>query len=373
MRSQFVSADAADSAGFEQSVDILSAIKAHENYVKRAPGGRRAQLRFVEVPGIDLTGRRLDEIDLSGACLKLAQLQNTNLTSASLTCADLSEADLSGAILNHADVRGAVLRGATFDSAQMEGADFRPATIAKMESKQTWSIVGGPQGLEGASFVNSSLRGAKLNFANLKGANFNGALLDGASFRGAALGNASFNRAVMIGVKVDELGVPADRLKNCIFDPGPRSRTELPDLITTIQCAEDWVDSLGRRGKPARLDGKDIRLVTPFMKAKKLPTISCRNTIGIGADLSGCELQAANFDFADLRGASFVGADLRGASFRGANLAHADFSKANLMPLALKSGRMLQTDFSEATLERCRFHEALRPAAAKPAEDCYYI
>ena len=341
-------------------IDFVDAIRAHENYVLRKPNGKRANLRFASVAGVYLGKSRLDEIDFTGANLGSADLSGANLTDASLSCANLTNANLAGATLNRADMRGAQLRGACFDHAQMESADFRKATVAFMGKDNTWSVVGQNQDLAAVSFMNCSLKGAKLNNANLRDANFNGAVLSGASFRGATLGNATFEGAVLIRVNLADLNVPRDRLKNCIVDPTPQVRARLPQLIAILDGAQAWADSGGRDGRPANIEGEDIRLLSQLVKGRKLTRINCAQTIATDLDFSGCELQAANFDGADLRCASFVDADLRGASFRGANLAHAKFNKANLLPLALKSGELMPTIFDGALLDRCSFKGAQR-------------
>ncbi len=347
------------------STDFVAAIRAHESYVLRRPNGKRANLRFAMVPGIYLSKGRLDEIDFTGANLASADLSGANLNDASLSCANLVNANLAGATLNRADMRGAQLRGACFDHAQMESADFRKATVAFMGKDNRWSVVGQNQDLAAVSFLNCSLKGAKLNNANLKDANFNGAMLSGASFRGATLGNATFEGAVLTRVNLTDLNVPRDRLKNCIVDPAPEVRARLPQLIAILDSAQAWADSGGREGRPANIEGEDIRLLAQLMKGRKLTRINCAKAIAMDLDFSGCELQAANFDGADLRCASFVGADLRGASFRGAKLAHARFDKANLLLLALKSGAFMPTIFDGASLDRCNFEGAQRAPEAK--------
>ena len=345
-------------------VDFVEHIKAHENYVLRRPGGKRATLRHVNVIGVRLGRRRLDDIDFSGAILRFANFEGANLSGASLSCADLTKANLSGAILNQADLRGAKVKGANFDNAQLEKADFRQATIARLDRADRWSVIGENQTLTSVSFENCSLRGARLNNANLKDANFNGALLSGASFKGATLGNATFEGAVLVGVHLSEICVSRDRLRNCIFDPEPQVHMRLPKQIVMIEDSQNWALTGGQQGSRANLDSEDIRLLVPFMRGKHLTGISCNRTIAIGGDLSGCAFQAAKFDDADLRGVSFVRTDCRGASFRGANLAHADFSNANLLPLELRNGKTLQADFEGAILDRCKFDGAQR--APKP-------
>ena len=346
------------------AADFVAAIKAHENYVLRRPNGKKADLRFVKALGINLSLRRLDEIEFSGANLKGANLKGTNLNGAYMSCSDITKANLSGASLNRADLRGARIQGASFEYAEMDGVDFRQSTIAVMDKGDKWNVLGKDgHGVATVSFANCSLKGAKLNNANLKDANFSGALLNGASFGGATLGNASFEGAVLIGVNLHELRVPRDKLKNCVIDPGPELQASLPQYMAMLDKAQAWAETGGRDGALANLEGKDIRLLAKMMKKRKLTGIKCTGVMAVDGDFSGCELQAANFDGADLRGAVFVGADLRGASFKGANLAHANFSQANLSPLVLNSGMSLPTSFDGAALDRVNFQGTQRAVA----------
>jgi uncharacterized protein YjbI with pentapeptide repeats len=263
--------------------------------------------------------------------------------------------------LKRADLRGVRIHGANFENAEMDSADFRQSTIVSMDKNNRWTVRGKDENHSTTvSFASCSLKGANLNNANLKDARFDGAFLNGTSFEGATLGNASFDGAILIGVKLSELRVPKERLKNCVTDPGPEMQARLPQLIAILKSAQIWAETDGRRGAPANLEGEDIRLLAKAMKNRKLTGIKCMKTSAVGADFSGCELQAANFDGADLRCAIFVGADLRGASFKGANLAHANFSHANLLSLVLKSGTTLVTNFDGAALDRVNFDEAQR-------------
>ena len=352
---------AAAQNAISSAAEFVAAIKAHESFVRREPNGKRGDLRFVKVPGINLSRRRLDEIEFSGANLSKANLEGANLDRAVLSCADLSGANLAQTSLKRADLRGVRIHGTSFECADMDGADFRQSTIAFLDKDNQWSVRGKDEGHSTTvSFMNCSLKGAKLNNANLKDASFDGAILNGASFAGVTLGNASFEGAVLIGVNLAELRVPASRLKNCVTEPGPELKVRLPELVAILESAQIWVETDGRLGAPANLEGEDIRLLAGAMRNRKLTGIRCAKTRAVGADFSGCELQAANFDGADLRSAIFTGADLRGASFRGANLVHADFSRANLSPLVLKSGVALTPDFEGAALERANFREAQR-------------
>ena len=75
--------------------DLNTIIQLHEKWLRREPGGKKANLSSADLRGADLSGA-----DLSHADLRYA---------------DLSGADLSGADLSHADLRYADLRGANVD------------------------------------------------------------------------------------------------------------------------------------------------------------------------------------------------------------------------------------------------------------------
>jgi len=242
----------------------------------------------------------------------------------------------------------------------MDGADFRQSTIAVTDRSGKWTPAGNGNAGSFVSFANCSLKRARLNNASLKNAKFDGALLNEASFAGTTLDNATFDGAVLIGVKISDLRVAPDRLKNCITEPSPELRAHLPEYLALLDDAQKWAETAGRQGKPASFEGEDIRLLAPHMKKRVLTGINLKMTIAVNTDFTDCELQAAKFDGADLRGAIFTGADLRGASFAGANLAHANFDKANLLPLELNSGASILTNFEGALLDRAAFHEARR-------------
>ncbi len=342
------------------ATEFVAAIRAHEQFVLGRPGGIRADLRFVRAPGIDLSGRRLDDIEFAGADLSGANLAGANLSRASLNCANIAKADLSGAKLFRADLRGARVQGANFEFADMDGADFRQSTIAVTDRSGKWTTAGLENSGSSVSFTNCSLKMARLNNANLRNAKFDGALLNDASFAGTTLDNATFDGAVLIGVKVSDLRVAPERLKKCIKEPNPEWKNRLPQYLALLDDAQKWAETSGRQGKPANFEGEDIRLLAQHMKTRVLTGINLQKTIAVNTDFTGCELQAAKFDGADLRGAIFAGADLRGASFAGANLAHASFSKSNLLTLELDDGTSIRTNFEGALLDRAAFNEARR-------------
>lgn len=82
-------------------------LEKHKAWLRGKAGGKRADLRGVDLRGVDLRGANLHEADLRGANLYRADLRGTNLCEA-----DLHRANLRGADLHRANLYGADLCGA---------------------------------------------------------------------------------------------------------------------------------------------------------------------------------------------------------------------------------------------------------------------
>lgn len=127
-------------------------LEKHKAWLRGKAGGKRADLRGVDLRGVDLRGANLHEADLRGANLYRADLRGTNLCEA-----NLHRANLRGADLHRADLYGADLRGAN-----LYGANLREANLYKTN-------------LYGADLRITDLSGANLNRTNLYGADLCGA------------------------------------------------------------------------------------------------------------------------------------------------------------------------------------------------------
>jgi uncharacterized protein YjbI with pentapeptide repeats len=351
--------------GFTQA-DLTPILVDHGRYAV-SKGGRRAVLTHADLSGLNLAGRNLAEADFSGASLVGASLGRTNLERASLYCADLRDSDLQQARLIRADMRGACFRGAKLAHAVLDGADLRAAMMMVMGGDDSVSLIDRgtlrgegqkSQGPIGVDFSNASLKRASFGSARLDGANFEGAVLTGANFRGAKLSNVSFKGAVLVGVNLDDLGVPPESLEGCVLDITPEAKARAGELRSRLEGHMRWIVSNGAEGKPANVDGEDLRPLKGEITGRPLAGLSARNALAIGVDFSGCQLQAAHFDGADLRDANFTGADLRGAVLAGTRLAHANFADANLCGLPLNGGSSKQPDFNGAEATSGQFRAA---------------
>lgn len=89
----------------------------------------QADLSYLDLPGIDVSGSRLRQASLALVTMNGARFDNANLsvanlfggrfTSASFRGADLSRANLVGAYLHSADLTGANLEGANLSGAEL--------------------------------------------------------------------------------------------------------------------------------------------------------------------------------------------------------------------------------------------------------------
>ena len=332
-------------------------VAAHEAYVARQPGGRRATLSFIVATGMRCDRRRLADARLDGADLRGTTFVGADFSRASLYCANLSRCDFRGAKLGRADLRGAIFNGANLGGANLDQADMRAAVICASDAVRGLRWVGNRSGTGEAAvsgeesravdFSNCSLQGALLRDANLKNVNFQGANLHGADLAGARLEGVSFRGAVMTGMDVEGLRLPKEALVGCLLDPGEAAAAKLDYIREELDRAQDWVRS---QGKPPALDDLDLRPAAELFKGKLLAGLKAKNAVAVGVDFTACQLQGAVFEGADLRGADFTGADLRGANFTGANLCHAKFKDAVLGELELRPGQRLPSSFENALL-----------------------
>ena len=151
--------------------------------------------------------------------------------------------------------------------------------------------------------------------------------------------------------------MPPEALAGSVMDVTPEAAAKFDQLKARLDAHQQWISSGGSQGVRTghfRWRGSSA-VAGPARRARPLSGLSLRNTICIGLDFSGSQLQAAKFDGADLRDANLSNADLRGASLRGTKLAHATFEKTNLSSLQLTNGSALVPDLNgcaEATVEQ---------------------
>lgn len=348
--------------------DLNRVLMAYERYVT-GRGGARTHFKMADLSGLNLANRILNEIDFSGASLVGASLHGSSFLRASLYCADLRDCDLRNAKMQGADMRGASFKGARLAFAVLDNADLRSAAMMHVQPEGV--SISGHTGWDngerdaaqsrqhGVDFSNCSLKHVSFGNAKLDDVNFTGALLNGANFRGAQLTNVTMRGAVLTGVNLEELHLPPEALAGCVIDVTPNSVAKAAALKDKLQAHQLWIASDGKQGTAAVFDGDDLRPLKKDFAGRPLAGLSARNTIAIGVDFSGCQLQGAKFDGADLRDADFSRANLCGASFQAAKLAHGKFAKAHLGNLLLVNGGVVPPSLFGAEAVSQQFRDAI--------------
>src|SRR3990167_10255032 len=269
-------------------------VVAHERFIAGKPGGKRAALRFVDLSRADLSGRDLSDADLSASILDGAKLAGANLSRANLFGCDLRKADLRMANLTRADLRGACLRGADLSRADLSQADFRIGQIAiphpskglaslsheRRHGQLDNAVLAGAT-LHGsqmdeasayaADFTDCSLKGAKLARANCKDANFAGAIFDGVDLAGANLEGANLSNTVLCDVDVRAARLSdATNMLGAIGATSSEAMAKAPSLLDQALANHLWCKTGGREGRPAILDGEDLRPLGDKLRGLRL-------------------------------------------------------------------------------------------------------
>ena len=156
------------------------------------------------------------------------------------------------------------------------------------------------------------------------------------------------------------------------------------DLLHTLDDHVVWLQSNGKKGAKAVLEGKDYYGVTlnradltrASLREINLTDAACVKTVFEEADLTKADLSHGNFGGAAfgraklnsavlagtrLRGADLHGADLTGANLRGANLREADLTKTVLVRADLRGADLRDAEgLTDGQLKKVRADAATR-------------
>ncbi len=136
----------------------------------------------------------------------------------------------------------------------------------------------------------------------------------------------------------------------------PLRKVPEDELKQILEAHETWVQSEGREGKQADLQGADLREAN--LQGADLSSANLQ-----GADLSSANLQKADLRRANLQGADLHKADLQGASLIDANLQEADLFRANLQGADLMQTNLRGANLREANLQGVNLLMADLPGA----------
>lgn len=352
----------------------------HGLYIQGKNGGARAQIKFRNLSGLDLSGKDLSHADFTGSCFIGADLSKGNFTSATFFACDLRRANLENAIFIRADFRGAFVAGANLTGADLKSADLREGKImeknaegwlqdrlrrdrnsdaavartvfagARMLSTNMSAVRAMHADFSDADMSNVQIQGADFRDVNLEGANLSFSDLSGSDLRGANLRNSILENTNLSSVEKTDAnfeGVVTEQ-------PAGKEITEMDLPIEELLYRhKKWIETAGAEGQRLDLSGYDMR----EYKELKNHALTAMKAIGanfLNQDFSGIEVQSAVFDESDFRDCSFVRSDIRGTSFKGARLSRCDFSGANLSPLLFHNPdgttRIIPVNMNGATL-----------------------
>lgn len=125
-------------------MNLEKILDKHKMWLEDKEGGERADSRYTDLSGVDLTG----------ADLRYANLRGVDLRYANLSDADLRKADLSDTDLINAGLRDANLRNANLRNANLRNTDLRCVDLINADLRCT--------DLRGANLREADLRGADL-------------------------------------------------------------------------------------------------------------------------------------------------------------------------------------------------------------------
>lgn len=354
--------------------ELNKMLQAHEDFIGGIKGGRRLIMQFMNLSGLNFSGRKLADAVFTGSALIQADLSGCVLDRVNFFSCDLRFANFEGASLIKSDLRGVCARGARFNNADLFQADMREGQVLAHERsgelQALYIDVPAPAGNGLTDFSKAKMRRVRMNEAqashtdfseaemhsvrmrnaHLSGANFSGANLEHGDFTGADMTRANMQDSVMMGVILTQAKMDGANTEGALRDSSVKSVRSLgASLDELIKEHQLWVETAGKKGRYLDLSGYDLRHVAP-MKGMKLTAIKAERAVFLGMNLAGAELQHTYLDGADFRNALMMQTDFRGSSLKGAKMAKADLRLANFQPLLMGDGRTKSTDLAGVNL-----------------------
>lgn len=296
----------------------------------------------------------------------------TELTGATFSGGDFTEATFQLAILDGAHFTNCCLRQVSFQNATLRNCTFTDCDLTEacfydlvsagslsffgctLDRAQFQAFSNPSNDLSGVSFV-----GAK----SMIGCNFTNTILHGTNFDKVLLSQADFTGADFTGALLTNVD-----LSTAIFSPAP-SFSKDPAQPTNMAGSTVNVASLGADWSNMILSKATI-LGLPF----GISSLKARNTVFNNVQLTGSNLQSADFTNANLQFCNmsdcnlsdgvFNGAQLQGdINFRAAvlsnvQLMNADFTNANLTGTQFSGAFLSGANFSNAIVIRTNFTAA---------------
>lgn len=284
---------------------------------------------------VDLTGQRLDALDMSGALVEYLGLISTTL---------------QGTILN-----SAVLAKARFNNCTCNNVKFVDSNLGAAE-------------ITDSIFKDCDFSEARLARCNITNSRFERCRLSG---RMEMFSEACFDHVAFVDCDMQEVNFIEQDLSRCHFYQCDLSQSnwlqcELTetDFSRSTLPGSNFVEVHAPR---ACFDGASMANVR-FLGSAALNDATFRDAVLPGSNLRSADLVSAVFTGADVGGADFSEADLsdslmervraRGTQFRKSDLGGANFERADLAEALLMKAKLVRTRFAGTCMYSVSFLDA---------------
>lgn len=122
----------------QEELDVI--LDEHEAWADKPEEGKKADLSFISMEGLDFSHRTLDHIDFRYSRLKRANFEGAKAYSSIFICSGLKEANLKGiyayscnfwgADLSGVEAQGGIFKDANFKVANLNNANFSGADLS---------------------------------------------------------------------------------------------------------------------------------------------------------------------------------------------------------------------------------------------------
>ncbi|MEG4227111.1 pentapeptide repeat-containing protein [Microcoleus sp. N9_B2] len=366
-----------DDSALENQEPAISA----EEFLQRYNNKER-NFTGVNLAGVNLSRRVLNQVNFSRANLSSAELSETNLYFSNLSEANLCHANLHQANLSSANLGKTQLLNANLSEVNLSNSNLSEANLSGVNLSKVHLLLGtnfsranlSKANLTGLNLRSSQLMKANLSNANLSNTNLLNAKLEGANLEGAKLQQALYNAETIFPTGFDPVKAGA-----CLIDSNASlQRANLAGVdLSYVNLSQ--ANLSGANLSNANLDRANLLQANLSNTNLSRAILSSANLIA--ADLHGANLKSAQTDSANFSGANLTKINLVGGSLHcnlsgailsegnlcGANLSYGNFSGADLTLADLRGANLQNTNLEKANLKGANLSGVVNLETAKLA------
>jgi len=271
-----------------------------------------------------------EELDFKEMNLSGLDLQNKNLQNAKFYASDLSNANLANTNLQGADLRFAKMSNVNLEKTNLEGANLFFADLSNVDLTNT--------NLNNVILLHTNFTNANLEGIDLSGKDLTGTILVGANLVGVNLKDVDLSGKDLTGTILEEK----------LFESNIEEKFEESLDLKKIEIDINKDDLVGK--DLTKIDLSDVNLA-----GINLTNANLSGTNLLGKDLTGTILVGANLSNANLAGAVLDNSDLTKSDLTNAYLSGATFQHTKLIETNFYNADLSNTLFYNVTLENTNF------------------